>query len=127
MLQGVAMGLTKLKLEVANPANPDVVETVEFLIDSGALYPLVPRPILQGLGINPLRMQTFRLANGQTIERQIGVALFKYRDSVGGATVIFGEEEDSTLLGAYALESMGLSLDPVRRQLVPLPMTLAQN
>jgi len=44
------MGLTKLKLEVANPANPDVVETVEFLIDSGALYPLVPRPILQGLG-----------------------------------------------------------------------------
>ena len=41
--------------------------------------------------------------------------------------MIFGEEEDSTLLGAYALESMGLSLDPVRRQLVPLPMTLAQN
>ena len=121
------MGLTKLKLEVANPANLDITETVEFLVDSGALYPLVPRPILQGLGINPLRMQTFRLANGQTIERQIGVALFKYRDSVGGATVIFGEEEDSTLLGAYALESMGLSLDPVRRQLVPLPMTLAQN
>ena len=55
------------------------------------------------------------------------MTLFKYRDSVGGATVIFGEEEDSTLLGAYALESMGLSLDPVRRQLVPLPMTLAQN
>src|SRR5438094_8378500 len=90
MLQGVAMGLTKLKLEVANPANPDVVETVEFLIDSGARYPLVPRPILQSLGINPLRMQTFRLANGQSIEREIGVALFKYRDSVGGATVIFG-------------------------------------
>ena len=39
----------------------------------------------------------------------------------------FGEEEDSTLLGAYTLESMGFSRDPVRRQLVPLPMTLAQN
>ena len=80
---------------------------------------------MQRLGINPLRMQTFRLANGQTIERQTGVALFKYQDRVGGATVIFGEEEDSTLLGAYTLESMALSLDPVRRQLVPLPMTLA--
>jgi len=51
--------------------------------------------------------------------------LFKYQDRVGVATVIFDEEGDSTLLGAYTLESMGLSLDPVRRQLVPLPMTLA--
>jgi aspartyl protease family protein len=119
------MGLTVLKLEeVANPASPDVAETVEFLVDSGALYSMVPRPVLQRLGINPLRMQTFRLANGQSIERQIGVAMFKYRDRVGGATVIFGEQEDSSLLGAYTLESMGFSLDPIRRELVPLPMTL---
>jgi clan AA aspartic protease len=124
-MQGVAMGLTVLKLEVANPANPEVAETVEFLIDSGALYSLIPRPVLQRLGINPLRVQTFRLANGHAIERQIGVALFKYQDRVGGATVIFGEEEDSTLLGAYTLESMGFSLDPIRRVLVSLPMTLA--
>ena len=87
------MGLTVLKLEVGNPANPDVVETVEFLIDSGALYSLGPRPVMQRLGINPLKAQTFRLANGQTIERQIGGASFKYEDRVGWATVIFGEEE----------------------------------
>src|SRR5690349_7235535 len=125
MIEGVRMGVTMLRLEVANPASPEITETVEFLIDSGALYSLVPRPVLQRLGINPLRAQAFRLANGQSIERQIGVALFKYRDRVGGATVIFGEAEDSTLLGAYTLESMGFSLDPVRHELVPLPMTLA--
>ena len=73
------MGLTVLKLEVANPANPDVVETVEFLIDSGALYSLVPRAVLQRLGINPLKAQTLRPANGQTIERQIGVACLSTR------------------------------------------------
>jgi aspartyl protease family protein len=125
MIEGVRMGVTMLRLEVANPASPEITETVEFLIDSGALYSLVPRPVLQRVGINPLRVQAFRLANGQSIERQIGVALFKYRDRVGGATVIFGEAEDSTLLGAYTLESMGFSLDPVRHELVPLPMTLA--
>jgi hypothetical protein len=80
--------------------------------------------VLQRLEINPLQVPTFRLANGQTIERQIGVALFKYQDRVGGATVVFAEEND-TPLGAYSLESMGFSLDPVRRVLVPLPMTLA--
>jgi hypothetical protein len=47
------MGVTTLKLEVANPASPETTETVEFLIDSGALYSLVPRPVLQRLGINP--------------------------------------------------------------------------
>jgi hypothetical protein len=39
--------------------------------------------------------------------------------------VIFGEESDSTLLGAFTLEALGLALDPFRRVLVPLPMTLA--
>jgi hypothetical protein len=32
------MGLTVLNLEVANPNNPQQAETLEFLIDSGAIY-----------------------------------------------------------------------------------------
>ena len=32
------MGLTVLEIEVGNPANPEVTEKVEFLIDSGAVY-----------------------------------------------------------------------------------------
>jgi len=53
------------------------------------------------------------------------VALFKYQDRAGGATVIFGEDDDSTLLGAHTLETLGLALDPLRRVLMPLPMMLA--
>ncbi len=60
------MGLTFLTMELADPANPTVTETVEFLIDSGAHYSLVPRPVLERLGIRPMRMETFHLANGQT-------------------------------------------------------------
>jgi len=112
-------------LEVANQSNPDRTETVEFSIDSGAIYSVVPRPILQRLGIAPVGEQTFRLASGQTIQRQTGGALFKYRDKVGVAAVIFGEDGDSTLLGAHTLESLGLALDPIRRELMPLPMMLA--
>jgi clan AA aspartic protease len=124
-IQGVVMGLTVLRLEVSNAANPDVTETVEFLIDSGALYSIVPRAVLQKLGVNPLAEQTFRLANGQVIRRQTGGALFKHQDRVGVAVVIFGEEDDSTLLGSHTLEALGLGLDPIRRELIPLPMTLA--
>ena len=49
------MGLTVLSLEVANAGKPQQAETVEFLIDSGAIYSVVPRPILERLGIGPPR------------------------------------------------------------------------
>lgn len=118
------MGMTVLPLEVGNPANPEVTERLDFLIDSGAVYSVVPAPVLERLGIRPLREEEFRLADGTRIRRKKGVALFKYADRVGGADVIFGEEGDSVLLGAMTLEALGLSLDPIRRELKPLPMTL---
>jgi aspartyl protease family protein len=119
------MGLTVLEVEVGNPANPQVTEKVEFLIDSGAIYSVVPIPILQGLGITPLTEQEFRLADGSKIVRKKGGAVFKYKDRIGVADVIFGEDGDSNLLGAFTLEALGLALDPLRRELKPLPMILA--
>jgi clan AA aspartic protease len=119
------MGLTTLEIEVGNPATPQVTEKVQFLIDSGAIYSVVPTPILERLGIQPLTAQEFRLADGTKITRKKGIALFKYGDRIGGADVIFGEVDDSILLGAFTLEALGLSLDPLRRDLKPLPMILA--
>jgi predicted aspartyl protease len=118
------MGLTVLKVEVGNPATPERTETIEFLVDSGAIYSVVPSQTLTVLGIKPLTTEEFRLANGETIVRKKGIALFKYGERIGGADVIFGEEGDSELLGAFTLEALGLALDPLRRELKPLPMIL---
>ena len=120
------MGLAVLEIEVGNPANPGITEKVELLIDSGAIYSVVPTPILEKLGIRPIMQQEFRLADGSKIVRKKGIGLFKRGDQVGGADVIFGEEGDSNLLGAFTLEALGLSLDPLRRELKPLPMILAE-
>ena len=120
------MGLTVLEVEVGNPANPETTEKIEFLIDSGAIYSVVPAPVLERLGIRPLTTQEFRLANGSKIARKKGVAVFRYVERVGGADVIFGEEGDSRLLGSFTLEALGLSLDPLRRELKPLTMLLAR-
>jgi aspartyl protease family protein len=119
------MGRNVLEIEVGNPSNPEVTERLEFLIDSGAVYSVVPTPILERFGIKPLSEQEFRLADGTKIVRKKGIALFKYRDKIGGADVIFGEEGDSVLLGAFTLEALGLALDPLKRELKPLPMILA--
>jgi predicted aspartyl protease len=123
--EGIFMGLTVLEIDVGNPASPEVTHRIEFLIDSGAVYSVVPTPILESLGIKPLAEQSFRLADGSKIIRKKGGAFFRYGDQVGVADVIFGEEGDSTLLGAFTLEALGLALDPFKRELRPLPMILA--
>jgi len=119
------MGLTILTVEVGNPATPEKLEKLDFLIDSGAIYSVVPAKILKKLGIKPITEQEFRLADGSKITRKKGVAIFKYKNQIGGADVIFGEKGDSVLLGAFTLEALGLALDPFKRELRPIPMVLA--
>ncbi len=119
------MGLTVLEIEVGNPATPDVTEKLEFLIDAGAVYSVVPTPVLERLGIKPIAEEKFHLADGSKIVCKKGIAFFRYGARVGGADVIFGEAGDSLLLGALTLEALGLSLDLLKRELKPLPMILA--
>ena len=118
------MGLTVLDIEIANPSEPAKTESLELLIDSGAVYSVVPARVLKKLKIKPIAKETFRLADGSKVVRNKGIAMFRYGDRVGGADVIFGEKDDSQLCGALTLEALGLSLDPLKRELKPLPMIL---
>ncbi len=119
------MGLRVLAVEVGNPANPGVLEKLEFLVDSGAAYSVVPSAVLEKLAIKPITQREHRLADGSKIVRKKGGAVFKYGERIGVAEVIFGEPGDTLLLGAFTPEGLGLSLDPVRRELKSLPMMLA--
>jgi clan AA aspartic protease len=119
------MGLTFVKVKVANPADPSRAIEETFLIDSGAVYSLVLRRNLEQIGIEPHSRRSFILANGERVEREMGTAIFEYQGQRGDSLVIFGEEGDSPLLGATTLEGFGLILDPFRRELKPLPMMLA--
>jgi hypothetical protein len=37
------MRLTYLEVEIGDPANPDITEKMKFLVDSGAIYSVVPK------------------------------------------------------------------------------------
>lgn len=98
---------------------------MEFLIDSGAVYSVVPGLVLKKLKIEPLSKPRFRLSNGRKVVRRMGAAVFRYAEGVGGANVIFGEKGDMALLGWTTLSAMGLFLDPLKRELKNLPLLLA--
>jgi predicted aspartyl protease len=85
---------------------------------------VVPGSILKSLGIKPFKKTRFILANGESIEREVGTAHFVYKGHEGGAPVIFGESNDKPLLGATTLEALELALNPLSRDLYPLQMTL---
>jgi len=119
-----SMGITNLKVKIANPAKPNIFEDIYFMVDSGAVYSVVDQKILKKLGIKPISEKEFSLANGDVIKRKLGGAIYMYADEKGHAPVIFGEKGDSNLLGAVTLESLGLILDPIKRRLLNLPMVL---
>jgi clan AA aspartic protease len=117
--------MTNQKLVVKENRRARRKVAIDFLIDSGAVYSLVPGPTLRKLGIRPYREVDFSLADGTTITRRVGDAYFELQGEGGAAPVIFGEEGDEPLLGATTLESIGLVLDPFKRRLIPMRMLLA--
>ncbi len=121
------MGLTVIQIKVKKSYEDRKFKKVDFLIDSGAVYSVVNEKILQSLGIKPYRKKEFFLANSDKVERRIGDAYFEYKGVGGASPVIFGEPGDSNLLGATTLEALELVLDPFRRELRPMTMTLMSD
>jgi len=119
------MGLTYLDSDISNPARPERGVRVEFLIDTGALYSVIPGSVLCKLGIKPHSRRPFILADGSQITRRIGDVLFCFDDHRGASPVIFGQADDSVLMGSVSLEALGLMIDPLKRELRPLPMVPA--
>jgi clan AA aspartic protease len=118
------MGLTYVKVRVGNPANGLRAEEVNCLVDSGAVYSLIPAAVLRKLRIKPHSTREFVLANGEVIRRRLATATFEYEGRRGDSMVIVGEPGDDPLLGATTLEGFGLVLDPFRRELRPMKLPL---
>jgi len=119
------MGLTIARTTVANVVDGRRTAEVDMTVDSGAIYSVVPSSILRDLGIEAERIDTFWLADGRSVRRRIGHARFALQGCDGISKVIFGRPGDAALLGALTLESLGLSLDPLKRTLRPLKLMIA--
>ncbi len=119
------MGFTHALLKVKLAHNHPQSAEVQFLVDSGAVYSIVPTAILEGFGIEAHRTLEFVLADGTKLTRKVGDAFFEYQGEGGAAPVIFGEDGDAALLGVTTLESLALVLNPFNRQLSQMRLLLA--
>ena len=118
------MGLTTVTVRLSRVGGKRAIEET-MLVDSGATYAVVPAARLRSLGVRPYARETFSFADGSSVQRRVGSAFFELGDRRGPAPVIFGEPGDASLLGALALEALGLQLDPLKRELRPMKLWLA--
>lgn len=115
----LGVGLTYITGVVTGPSGEAV--PVEFLIDTGAQYSLLPNEVWQRLGLAPKRTMAFHLADGTRIERAISECHIRLSDEAEGhTTVILGQPGDVALLGVYTLEGLALVFNPFDRSLRPM-------
>lgn len=118
------MGTVVVKVDIANPLEPAHRASLEVLVDTGALYSMVPGNLLHQLGVEPLARRAFRTADGRSMERPLADVLLFYDGEQGATRVIFGEPSDVAVLGLHALETLGLEVDPVNKKLRPTTLFL---
>ncbi len=118
------MGITKVTLKVTNPAYPKKFIKDEFLVDSGVAYTVLPQKYVKELNLKPSFKRSFLLADGRSVERQIGNAIVEFQGQEVASPVALGKKDDSLLLGTLTLEGLGFVLDPFSRKLYPAKLML---
>lgn len=111
------MGLFRVTARLIGPTG--VSEQTELLVDTGATFLTLPRSLANRLGVEPQRQVPVVTAGGTRAEYPVGEARVVI-DGREVTTPCFIAPSGPALLGAVALESLLLGVDPAGRRLVPI-------
>lgn len=120
------MGVRYVHAQVCRPDRRGRGHDVRFLVDSGAIYSVLPEETWRTLRLKPERQVEFTLADGTPIARGVSECRFVIRDAAATSPVVLGEGNDGALLGAVTLETLGLMLNPLTREILPMHMALSR-
>ena len=113
------MGTFSVEIEIGDPQG-ERFERVAVTVDTGSTYTVVPKPVLERLGVRPFRNARFRLADGRTFDQDVGQTWIRIAGNGAVRLVAFGEAGDEAVLGADTMEGLLLAADPVAKQLIPV-------
>ena len=119
------MGIFRVTIEIGDPQGQSY-ESVEALVDTGTSDTVVPRSVLERLGVPAQGCWPFTLADERVVEHEIGQTAIRINGTSRIVLVVFGESDTTVLLGASSLEVFHLAADPVHKRLVPVTGVLMQ-
>ena len=119
------MGVFTVPVTLSNPNRPDRRLTLHLIVDTGAVYTLLPAEVVQRLGLETPRRRRVTLANGEQVSYPVGAVDVGLNDEEWPTLFFAGPPGCLGLLGAMTLEGFGLAPDPVNKRLLPVVGILA--
>ncbi len=106
------MGHVRVNLKLSNPERIDgTIEILDALVDTGATWTTLPRPLAQQLGLNIVGQIRVRTASGvQVLDQSYAHILLQGKSMVESVLII--DTLETVLVGVRTLEGMGWAVDP---------------
>ena len=114
-------GLVYVDVTIRNPADRTRSWVGPFLVGTGAVDSLVPRPRLESIGLEPMGQRMYETADGRTITMDVATGELEVMGEIAGGLILFGDADVEPRLGATVLASAGIEVDPQSQQLKKLP------
>ena len=117
-----------VNLIAINPKREEIRSVpVRVLVDTGSESSWLPIDVLAGTGIQPRRKRLFRMADGRTMDRDVGFCILESEGFITNDEVVFAQPGDMHLLGVRTLEGFGVTVDPLAHRLVATVTLAATN
>ncbi len=122
---GEFVGVFRVELAVGSPGREEFV-AVQALVDTGAIYTMLPEDLLDGLGVPRLETDVFELADDSLVEYPLGDAVVRLLGRLRTAPVVFARPGSTPLVGATTLQILRLVVVLVAERLAPAPPVRAR-
>ncbi len=100
---------------------PDGIQSrrLNGVVDTRRLYSIVPREILESLGVEREHYRRFRREDGFVRQLGVGLVRMELQGKTSRAHIVFGDDRHETVIGSMTLAAFALAADPAQQQLVP--------
>ena len=113
------MSMFKVSVVARNIQDQSLISPpIEALVDTGSELTWLPRDVLIGIKVTPIRKRSFSTATQQIVTRETGYAILSAEGFETVDEVVFGEPGDRTLLGVRTIEGFGVTVDNIAHRFV---------
>jgi len=116
------MGKVVERVKLTSLFEPEKSVEVDAIIDTGATMVVLPRDIVEELGLRKMREVKVRYANNKVETKPIyGVVNIELKGRSANLDVLVEEKGSQPLIGQVLLELLDLIVEPKTRNLIPNP------
>lgn len=113
------MSMFRVSVIARNTKDESLVsQPIEAIVDTGSELTWLPKELLDGIKVTPVRKRSFTTATKQLVTRETGYAILTAEGFETVDEVVFAEPGDLTLLGVRTIEGFGVMVDNIAHRFV---------